>query len=145
MLTSTTRKRIKEHKWNKHSNKSQFFKRLKEQSHSAIDDLTLLAEELDNEQLTEIFTTLKMESLMRPLMRPELTRKSNDGKKKYKRDNDRIFFLSFMYLTWSLETLKTVIDNRWAKDMYSEHEVKLREMVHALWHERKRNIEKKSK
>jgi len=143
MLTSTTRKRIKEHKWNKHSNKSQFFKRLKDQSHAAVDDLTLLAEELDNEQLTEIFTTLKMEPLMRALMRPELTRITNDRKKKYKRDNDRIFFLSFMYFTWSLDTLGTVIDNKWAKEMYSEHEVKIRDIVHTLWHERTRKIRSK--
>ena len=138
MLISTTRKRIKEHKWNKHSNKSQFFKRLKEQSHAAIDDLTLLAEELDDEQLKEIFTNVKLEPLMRALMRPELTRKTNDRKKKYKRNKDRIFFLSFMYFTWSLATMGTVIDNQWAKKMYVEHEVKIREIVHALWHERKR-------
>ena len=145
MLISATRKRIKEHKWNKHSNKSQFFKRIKDQSHAAVDDLTLLAEELDNEQLTEIFTTLKMEPLMRALMRPELTRKTNDRKKKYKRDNDRIFFLSFMYFIWSLATLGTVIDNKWAKEMYNEHEVKIREIVHALWHERTRVIKNKTK
>ncbi len=140
MLTSATRKRIKEHKWNKHSNKSQFFKRLKDQSHTALDDLTLLAQELDEEQLKEIFTVSKLEHLMRPLMRPELTRKTNDRKKKYKRDNDRIFFLSFMYFTWSLATLGTVIDNQWAKKMYYEHEVKIREIVHALWHERTRKL-----
>ena len=115
MLTSTTRKRIKEHKWNKHSNKSQFFKRLKDQSHAALGDITLLAQELDDEQLKEIFTIPKLEPLMRALMRPELTRKINNRKKKYKRDNDRIFFLSFLYFTWSLATLGTVIDNKWAK------------------------------
>ena len=145
MLISTTRKRIKEHKWNKHSNKSQFFKRLKEQSHAAVDDLTLLAEELDNEQLKEIFTTRKLEALMRALMRPELTRKTSDKKKKYQRDNDRIFFLSFMYFTWSLATLGTVIDNKWAKGMYNEHESKIRDIVHALWHERTRVIKNKTK
>lgn len=140
MLISATRKRIKEHKWNNHSNKSQFFKRLKDQSHAALADMTLLAQELDDEQLKEIFTIPKLEPLMRALMRPELTRKTNDRRKKYKRNNDRIFFLSFMYFIWSLETLGTVIDNKWAKKMYSEHNVKLREIVHALWHERIKKI-----
>jgi len=143
MLESRTRKRIKEHKWNQHSNKSQFFKRLKEKSHAAIDDLTLIAEHVDEDQIREIFTVPKLEPLMRALMRPELTRKNKIPK--YKPDRDRIFFLSFMYLTWSLNILSSVIDNRWAKQMYSEHELKLREIVHSLWHERTRKIVKKVK
>jgi len=153
MLGIKTKKRIREHKWNQHSNTSLFFKRLKEKSHGAIDDLTLIAEEVDEEQLREIFTTRKLEPLMRALMRPHLTRLSKEKKSKrksskkkivYKPDKDRLFFLSFMYLTWSLDTLKTTLDNRWAREMYSEHEVKLREIAHTLWHERNRQIEKKT-
>ena len=56
MLKATTKKRIKEHKWNEHSNKSLFFKRIKDQSDAALEDLTLLANELDEAQLKEIFT-----------------------------------------------------------------------------------------
>jgi len=54
MFRNKTRKRIKEHNWNDHSNTSQFFSRIEEQTDDAIKDLTLVANNLNEKQLEEI-------------------------------------------------------------------------------------------
>lgn len=128
MLQSNTKKQIKSHKWNKLSNKSQFFKRIREQSDSALYDLTLLAENLDEEQLKEIFTIEKLEPLVRALMKIK------------KNNKDRVFFTGYTFLKWSLNTTSATLNNRWAKELYSQHEAPLREMLEMLHHERKQKL-----
>jgi len=137
LLTNKTRRRVKYHNWTKISNKSQFFNRLKNQAHTAISDLALLAEKLDEAQLQEIFTTEKLEPLIRTLMRPDLTR----TKEQYTQsDRDRIFFLGHLFLKWSLNITGSTLDNRWAREMYREHEGRLRSILEVLYYERRRKL-----
>ena len=70
MLSESTRKRIKAQKMGKHSNPSQFATRVKNLSLSALDDLALIAEKLDEEQLKEIFTPEKLRPLILALLKP---------------------------------------------------------------------------
>ena len=71
MLSESTRKRIKERKTLKHSNPSQFLKRVKDQSNDAIKDLTLIAKNLEEEHLEEIFTAKQLESLVLTILKPK--------------------------------------------------------------------------
>ena len=71
MLSKSTRKRIKERKTLKHSNPSQFLKRIKEQSLQAIVDLALIAENLEEELLEEIFVNDKFVALLRAILKPK--------------------------------------------------------------------------
>ena len=127
MLSKKTRKRVQEHNWNEHSNTSQFFQRLKLQADTAINDLTLLASKLDEKQLQEIFTVEKLEPFIRALIRV--------GK-----DRDRNFMIGHMLLKWSLNYTGAMLDNKWAKELYQQHEVPLREMLEMLYHERIRKM-----
>lgn len=70
MLSKDTKKRIKEQKMKKHSNPSQFATRVKNASLSALEDLALIAEKLDEEQLKEIFTPEKLRPLILALLEP---------------------------------------------------------------------------
>lgn len=136
MLSTKTRKIIKEHKWIKHSNTSQFFIRIENQSKEALKDLRLLAEELSEEQLSKIFTNTNIE----PLLRAMLGGDRESRKKETLEDNDRLFFLCYTMLRWSMWKLESTIDNPWAKKMYSEHEKPIRDIVDAVYHERKKKI-----
>ena len=71
MLSESTRKRIKERKTLKHSNPSQFLKRTKKQSLQAIVDLTLIAKNLEEEHLEEIFVNDKFVALLRAILKPK--------------------------------------------------------------------------
>ena len=71
MLSESTRKRIKQRKIYKHSNPSQLLKRVREQSSEAIKDLTLIAKNLEEEQLQEIFTSEKLAPLMEAILQPK--------------------------------------------------------------------------
>ena len=71
MLSESTRKRIKQRKIYKHSNPSQLLKRVREQSSEAIKDLTLIAKNLEEEQLKEIFTSEKLAPLMEAILQPK--------------------------------------------------------------------------
>jgi len=133
MLTLKTKKLIREHKWNTHSNESQFFKRIEEQSKGAIKDLTLLAENLEEEQLGEIFTPRTLTSFLRAILNPKEIKKK---KKDSQIDNDRIFLLSYMFLIWSLESTGRTISSPLGKAYFSEHEKSLRYVVETLFHEK---------
>ena len=80
MLRNVTRSRIKSHNWNKDSNKSQFFQRIQEQSDEAIKDLTLIAKNMKEEQLKEIFSKEQLEPLILALLRPELSRRKRKSR-----------------------------------------------------------------
>ena len=71
MLSESTRKRIKQRKIYKHSNPSQLLKRVRELSSEAIKDLTLIAKNLEEEQLQEIFTSEKLAPLMEAILQPK--------------------------------------------------------------------------
>jgi len=71
LLSKLTIKRIKERKTLKHSNPSQFLKRTKEQCSQAIVDLTLIAENLEEEHLEEIFVDDKFVALLRAILEPQ--------------------------------------------------------------------------
>jgi tRNA A37 methylthiotransferase MiaB len=74
MLSKLTKSRIKERKIHKHSNPSQLLKRVKDQSNQAIRDLTLIAENLEEEYLADIFTEEKLDPLIRALLNPKSKR-----------------------------------------------------------------------
>jgi len=71
LLSKSTRKRIKERKTLKHSNPSQFLKRTKEQGLQAIVDLTLIAENLEEEHLKEIFVNDNFVALIKAILKPK--------------------------------------------------------------------------
>jgi len=133
MLRNTTRNRIKSHNWNKDSNKSQFFQRIQEQTDEAIKDLILIAKNMNEEQIIEIFSKEKLEPLIQALLRPELAR----GKKSSsKEDNDRVFALCCMFLKWSLAITGTRLDNKWARELYDRQQGSLRDLIASLYYER---------
>ena len=74
MLSNSTKKRIKERKMHKHSNPSQLLKRVKDQSSQAIQDLTLIAENLEEEHLEQVFTFEKLEPLIIAVLKSETHR-----------------------------------------------------------------------
>ena len=74
MLSKSTRKRIRERKIYKHSNPSQLLQRVKEQSSYAIKDLTLIAKNLEQKHLDEIFTDKILEPLLRAILYSESKR-----------------------------------------------------------------------
>jgi len=133
MLRLKTKRQIREHKWNEHSNKSQFFDRIEKQSKEDIKDLTLLAENLEEEQLGEIFTPRTLTPLLRAILIPK---KIKNKKKDSQIDNDRIFLLSYMFLNWSLESTGRTISSPLGKAYYSEHEKSIRYVVDTLFHEK---------
>lgn len=143
MLKEKTKTRIKNHSWNKHSNESLFFKRIKDQSINAINDFVLLANNLEEEQLAEIFTAENLERLIQALMRPDLDSSTN-RKKGYmnsESENTRIFFLGHMFLKWSLNITGSVSNNKWFQELYRQHELPLKTMLDSLYYERKSNVE----
>ena len=71
MLGKTTRKRISSKKMLDQANPYQDLKRIREKSNLAIRDLTLVAKNLDEKQLQEIFTEEKLEPLIRILLLPK--------------------------------------------------------------------------
>ena len=71
MLSKSSRKRIKERNTLKHSNPSQFLKRVKQQSSDAIKDLTLIAKNFEEVHLEEIFTAKQLESLVLTILKPK--------------------------------------------------------------------------
>ena len=74
MFKKATRERIRKHKWSEHSNQTQFFKRIKEEIHSGFKDITLVAKELPEEQLEEIFTEKELEQLIKIILKPRSKR-----------------------------------------------------------------------
>lgn len=71
MFKKGTRERIRKHRWSKHSNQTQFFKRIKEDIHLDLKDMILTAKEIPEEQLEEIFTANKIKPLLIALLKPK--------------------------------------------------------------------------
>jgi len=71
MFKKATRERIRKHKWSEHSNQTQFFKRIRDEIHLGFKDMILVAKELPEEQLEEIFTVEKIKPLLVELLKPK--------------------------------------------------------------------------
>ena len=71
MLGKTTRKRILDKKMLDQANPYQDLKRIREKCNLAIKDLTLVAKNLDEEQLEEIFTSGKLAPLILAILEPK--------------------------------------------------------------------------
>ena len=71
MLGKSTRKRISSKKMLDQANPYQDLKRIREKSNLAIRDLTLVAKNLDEKQLQEIFTVEKIKPLLVELLKPK--------------------------------------------------------------------------
>ena len=135
MFKKTTREYITKRDWLKHSNPSTFLKRMRDECKEAIDDLTLVANTFDDDQLQQIFNAESMESFVQSLVRPHLARK---GYKYTEEEKDRIFGLCYVFLKWSLNMTKVVSGNMWFDKFYETHELPLRDMLEAMYHEKKR-------
>ena len=127
MLRKDIKRRINSQKWENHSNKNQMFKRIKEQTDSAISDLTLLAEKLPEDRLEEIFTEEKLEKFFQSLMKIK-------GK-----NRDRTFGVGYAMLKSSLNPISVTFGNKWAQKLYSKHEPELREVLDLIHHEKKKS------
>jgi len=128
MLSNKTKNRILEHNWNEHSNTSQFFQRLDHQADEAIKDLTLLASQLEEKQFRQIFTIKRLEPFIHALVRT-------------KGDKNQNFMMGYLLLKWSLNRTSVMLDNKWAKELYHQHEAPLREMLEILHYEKAQAIE----
>ena len=71
MLSESTKKRIRERKIYKHSNPSVLLSRVKTQSSQAIEDLTTIIKNVEEEHLYQIFTAEKLEPLILALLKPK--------------------------------------------------------------------------
>lgn len=71
MLSKTTKKRIIERKTLKHSNPSQFLKRVRNECNEDIKDLTLIANKLEEKELENIFTEKNLEPLIISILKPK--------------------------------------------------------------------------
>ncbi len=77
MLLESTRLRIKKRKMLKHSNPSQFLKRVTKECNEATEDLTLVAKNFEEEHLEEIFTVEKLAPLILAILEPKNKRTIN--------------------------------------------------------------------
>jgi len=129
MLSNTVKKQIREHSWKKHSNPSQFLQRVTAQGKGWIKELTFLAEYLDEDEMKDIFNRRHLDPLMRALLLPERKRLKKEAAKI---DEDRIFFLSWMFSRWGLWTIEKGIKDKLHRTYFSEHENKIRFIVDEL-------------
>lgn len=133
MLPAKTRKIIKERKFGKHSNKSQFFGRLKVKSKSAFEDLTLVARKLDEKQLQEIFTKENLQPLIMAIMHPSSIKY---GKKFSKEERDRIFELGYMLIDSSIDITGHSLEDVYAERLYSLHKKNFMDLLHVIHNDR---------
>lgn len=126
MLSTKVKKRIKSQKWNELSNTSKFFGDLKNHVNAALEDLTLIAENIPEKHVAEMFTDKKLGPFFNSLM------------KKQKNDKDRTFFMGYLMLKYSLNATSAVLDNKWAQKLYDQHQGPLKEIVDMLYHEKKK-------
>jgi hypothetical protein len=124
LLRKAIRKRIKDQKWEKHSNKNLMFQRIKEQTDSALSDLTIIAEKLPEERLAQIFTEEKLDPFFKALMKIQ------------KGDRERTFLIGYSMLKNSLNPTSSTLGNKWAQKLYDQHEGPLREILDAMYHEK---------
>ena len=123
MVSSNTRKRISEHKWNESSNESQFIKRRIVECHSHLDDLTLFAKEFAEMQIKEMFTTEKLAPFILALLRSRM-------------DPNRKFLIAYLLLKSSLDHTEKLIDNKLLKKQYKQHKIELKKIIDSIREEK---------
>jgi len=136
LLSEKVKKRIKSQNWKKHTNKSQFLTRIKDQSASAFEDLTLLANKLEEKEIQEIFTKERFDKLISALL------KTNEDSTKLKLselEKDRIFVLGFTFINNSLSVTGRMIGDRYAEILYKERELALRKILRMLYDDKIKN------
>ena len=126
MLQERVRKRIELQNWKGLSNPSKFFGDLKIHSKTALDDLTLIAKNVPEKHLVEIFTDKKLKPFFNALM------------KIHGKDRERTFFIGYMMLQHSLNATSAALDNKWAQKLYDQHQGPLKEILDSLYHEKKK-------
>ncbi len=70
MFKKGTIEKIRKHKWVTHSNQTQFFTRIRDEIHLGFKDMTVIADELPEEQLKEIFTEENLKPLIISILKP---------------------------------------------------------------------------
>ena len=114
----------------KHSNPSQLLSRVREQSLQAIKDLTLLANNLEEEQLQEIFTKENLQSLFYAIFYPK-SRKSI--LKMPKSERDRIFELGYMFIDSSIDIVGHSLNNYYAERLYGLHKKNFMDILNVIY------------
>lgn len=123
MVSSNTRKRILEHKWNESSNESQFIKRRIVECHHHLGDLTLFAKEFAETQIKEMFTTKKLAPFILALLRSRM-------------DPNRKFLIAHLLLKSSLDHTEKLIDNKLLKNQYKQHKAELKKIIDSIREEK---------
>ena len=123
MVSSKTRKRILEHKWNESSNESQFIKRRIVECHSDLEDLALFAEEFAEIQIKEMFTTEKLKPFVLALLGSRM-------------DSNRKFLINHMLLKVSLDNTEKLIDNKLLKQQYKQYKAELKKIIDSIREEK---------
>jgi len=133
MLKKETRKIFHNKLWKDHSNPPQFVDRIESSVDKALKDFVLIAESFDEKQLERIFTKEKLEPFFKALLRRDLLKTKQNGKRK---SNDRIFAICCLFLKSSLNLTGILFDNRWAKKRFDDFGMPLREMIEEIYYER---------
>jgi len=136
MLSESTKKRIKERKVLKHSNPMQFLKRIREQSKDAIEDLTFLANNLEEEESEKIFTKEKLGNLFYAIMNPPRNMKK---KKHTKEELDRKFKLAYMFTDSSIDIIGHSLNNIYAERLYQIRKKDFMDILHLIYSDKVAN------
>ena len=126
MLQESTRKLIYNKKWDKHSNPSQFFGRVQDSALVALEDLTLIAKNFDEEQLEKIFTDETLNPLLLALLKVNPRGKSGD----------RAFGIACVFLKHALNLTGRFFERKIEKKAYNDLEWQLREIIGIIYEER---------
>jgi len=126
MLQESTRKLISNKKWDKHSNPSQFFGRVQDSAIVALEDLTLIAENFDEDQLEKIFTDETLNPLLLALLKVNPRGKSGD----------RAFGIACVFLKHALNLTGRFFERKIEKKAYNDLEWQLREIIGIIYAER---------
>jgi len=126
MLQKSTIKRISNKSWNKHSNPSQLLGRVQDSATLALEQLTLIAENLDEEQLEKIFTDETLNPLLLALLKVNPRGKSGD----------RAFGIACVFLKHALNLTGRFFESKIEKKVYDKLESDLREIIGIIYAER---------
>lgn len=133
MLSINTKKRIKEQKMLEHTNASQFYARIKKQSKDAMDDLALIAKNLDEKHIQKIFNRENLEPLVNAIMHPPSTK---HNAKPSREELDRVFELGYMMIKSSIDVTGISLGNRYAQRIYDLHKKNFLDTLDLLYSDR---------
>lgn len=131
MLAEKTKKRIKERKWDTHSNKSKFFNDVDMHVKSAFEDFSLIMNNFPQDKFQKIFTLERIGkfsiSLLEPNRYKELiekkrkTRLSENENKQLKNYEDTLLNYCLLLLKISLVRIEKYIDDPFAFELFQQH------------------------